>query len=235
MKTIDLTLTLRDGLLSFASHPPIEIKEQSTFENSKHRYQAPSEGFESRMLKFSDHSGTHIDAPLHFIRGGQSTAEMELEKTMGPALVLDISDFKGPQEAVTAAMLEKAEAEQGLQVTTGDIVLVRTRKGQWGDDGFFEEYAFEKSAGEWLVSRGIKLIGLDLPNIDINHNMTREVHMDVLGANIYIVENLVNLEQLPRNKRFQFLALPLKLSNSTASPVRAIALVDEEPAGDQNG
>ena len=72
----------------------------------------------------------------------------------------------------------------------------------------------------------MKVVGLDLPNIDINDNMKREVHLEVLGANIYIVENLVNLDRLPKDRSFQFFAIPLKLKNATASPVRAIALVD---------
>lgn len=226
MKVIDLSLTMYDGLRSYASHPPIQIQEQSTFENSKDRYIAPCEGFESRMLKFSDHSGTHIDAPLHFIRDGESTAEMQLQRTFGQAKLLDVSDFKKPQESVTAQMLEKAETMQGLSISEGDIVLVRTRKGEWGDDGFFDEHSFDKSTGQWFVDKQVKMIGLDLPNIDVNDNMKRDVHLNVLSKNIYIVENLVNLEKLPLHDSFQFFALPLKLKNATASPVRAIAILN---------
>ena len=104
MPIIDLSLEIYDGLQTFKSHPAISIKEESTFENSRHRYIEPCHGFESRMLKFSDHSGTHIDAPLHFIKGGESTSEMSLEKTMGKAYMLDVSDFKKPDEPVTAEM-----------------------------------------------------------------------------------------------------------------------------------
>src|SRR5699024_11990154 len=60
------------------------------------------------------------------------------------------------------------------------------------------EKSFAKSAGEWLTERQVKMVGLDLPNIDVNDNMKREVHLEVLGNNIYIIENLVNLEQLPK-------------------------------------
>ncbi|WP_197046617.1 cyclase family protein [Oceanobacillus salinisoli] len=227
MKIIDLTLEMYDGLQSFKSHPVIEIKKQSTFENSKDRYEWPCKGFESRLITFSDHSGTHIDAPLHFIEGGESTSEMDLEKTFGEALLLDVSDFKDPNEPVTSEMLDRAEEEQGIRVEKGDIVLIRARKGQWGDTSFFQEKAFAKSAGEWLTSKKIKSVGIDLANIDVNENMKREVHLEVLGKNIYIVENLVNLNQLPNNKRFQFVALPLKLKDGTASPVRAVAYVNE--------
>jgi arylformamidase len=226
MKIIDLTLEIYDGLQSFASHPPIQIKEQSTFENSKHRYIPPCQGFESRLLSFSDHSGTHIDAPLHFIEGGESTSEMTVKKTTGLAIMLDVSDYKAPDESVTSEMLEKAEQEQGINVQKNDIVLIRTRKGTWGDEGFFYENSLAISAGEWLASKKVKTVGLDLPNIDVNDNMKREVHLELLGKNIYIVENLVNLDKLPKQSRFQFFALPLKLRNATASPVRAVAFVE---------
>ncbi|MEY9973323.1 arylformamidase [Lysinibacillus sp. RC46] len=226
MKIIDLTLEIYDGLVSYTSHPPIAIQEESTFENSGHRYVAPCEGFESRFLRMSDHSGTHIDAPIHFIRGGESTAEMDLTKTYGEAVLLDVSSFKDPYEPVTAEMLKNAEQRQGITVQRGDIVLVRTRTANWGEGDFFAEYAFATCAGDWLLEKQVKCIGLDLANIDVHDSMKREVHLKLLSVPIYIVENLVNLEQLPLSGRFTFMALPLKLKNSTASPVRAIAFIE---------
>ncbi|MET0960887.1 MAG: cyclase family protein, partial [Psychrobacillus psychrotolerans] len=182
MKLIDLSLEIYDGLRSYTSHPPIAIAEESTFENSGHRYVAPCEGFESRMLKMSDHSGTHIDAPLHFMRDGESTAEMDLSKTHGEAVLLDVSDFKDPFHAVTREMLEDAEKRQGIIVQPNDIVLTRTRKLAWGEGSFYEEHAFAPSAGDWLVEKQVKCIGLDLANIDIHDNMMREVHLKLLSV-----------------------------------------------------
>lgn len=225
MKLIDLSVTLYDGLKTYQSHPSIGIKDVSTFENSKDKFIAPCEGFESRMLEFSDHSGTHIDAPLHFIRNGESASEMNLENTFGDAVVLDVSDNKKPFESVTSEMLMLAEQKQGIHIKPNQCVLVKTRKEKWGEGSFFKEHAFDKSAGQWLISKGVKLIGLDLPNIDVHDNMQREVHMDVLSKKIYIVENLVNLDKLPLHTHFKFFALPLKLQNATGSPVRAIAII----------
>lgn len=226
MKIIDLTLELYNGLRSFESHPPVKIEEQSTFATSKHRYEPPCNGFESRLITFSDHSGTHIDAPLHFIEGGQAANEMSLENTCGEAVLLDVSDLKSNDEPVTGDMLEKAEKTQNITVEENDIVLVKTHKLTWGKEGFHDIKTFHISAGEWLNLKKIKLVGIDLPNIDINENMKREVHLKLLGNNIYIVENLVNMDQLPKNKRFYFQALPLKLKNATASPVRAVAFIE---------
>lgn len=226
MKIIDLTLEIYDGLKSYLSHPPIVIRPESTFENSGHRYVAPCEGFESRFLEMSDHSGTHIDAPLHFIRESQSTAEMDLTRCYGDAVYLDVTPFKQSKDEVTYEMLEKAVVAQNIEVKPNDIVLVRTRTGNWGEDGFFEEGAFAASAGDWLIEKQVKCVGLDLANIDTHDNMAREVHMKILPVPIYIVENLVNLDQLPKDQHFTFSALPLKLKNSTASPVRAVAIIN---------
>lgn len=227
MKIIDLSVELFDGMISYTSHPPIVIREESTFANSGHRYQPPCEGFESRFLEMSDHSGTHIDAPIHFIREGQTVSEMDLSQCMGRAVLLDVSDFKAKDEPVSIDMLNRAEQQQHIVVESQDIVLIRTRKGQWGDATFFEEAAFAPETGQWFVDKQIKAVGLDLANIDINDNMNRDVHMKILKLPIYIVENLTNLDQLPLNKKFHFQAVPLKLKNATASPVRALAFLEE--------
>lgn len=225
MKIIDLSLEIYDGLQSYSSHPKIEIKPDSTFENSRHRYIGEADGFESRMLKMSDHSGTHIDAPIHFIANGQTTSEMALENCFGEALLIDVSALKKADEAVTNKMLDEALEEQGMIIKPGDIVLVRTRTLEWGEGNFFEEASFHPEVGDWLVEHSVKCVGLDLPNIDVPANMGRDVHMKILPKNMYIIENLVSLEKLPLNKRFHFIALPLKLKNATASPVRAVAFI----------
>jgi arylformamidase len=228
MKIIDLTLELHDGLITYAGHPPIQIKEQSTFESSKKRYIHPCEGFESRLISFSDHSGTHVDAPLHFIKGGDSAENIPVEKMFGEALILDVSNLKRPDEPVTKELLEEAEQKQGVYVEKDDIVLIRIWSKKWGDEGFFEALALDESAGKWLADKKVRVVGLDLPNVDVNHNMHRGVHLDLLGNHIYIVENLINLDQLPNHSRFMFFALPLKLKNATASPVRAVAVLDAQ-------
>ncbi len=228
MRLIDLTLELYDGIQTYRSHPPIAIKEQSTFLSSGERYIEPCEGFESRMISFPDHSGTHVDAPLHFIRNGASTEKMQIEKLLGSALLLDVSNMKRPDEPVTKEMLEQAERDQGLYVEEGDIVLVRTWKGEWGAEGFFDAEAFASCAGKWLAEKKINVIGLDLPNIDQNSNMKREVHMELLAQNIYIVENLVHLDQVPTHSRFVFMGMPLKLRDATASPIRALVVLDAQ-------
>jgi len=228
MNYIDLTLELYDGLTTYKSHPPISIKPSATFESTGHRYEPPCLGFRSSMISFSDHSGTHVDAPSHFMKDGISAEAMDVSKLLGSALVLDVTPWKMPEQPVTADMLAEAEKTQGLYVEEGDIVLIRTWRGEWGEDGFFEAKALEASAGKWLAERNIGVVGLDLPNIDVHDNMKREVHLELLDKGIYIVENLVNLDKLPKLSRFIFMGMPLKLRGATASPIRALAILDAQ-------
>lgn len=228
MNYIDLTLELHDGLVTYQSHPPISIKPSSTFESSGHRYIPPCIGFQSSMIAFSDHSGTHVDAPSHFLKDGGSVESMDIRKLLGNGLLLDVTPWKNPDEPVTAEMLKEAERTQGLYVEKGDIVLIRTWKGQWGEEGFFEAKALDASAGHWLAEKEIHVVGLDLPNIDIHDNMKREVHLALLSKEICIVENLVNLDKVPKHSRFIFMGMPLKLRGATASPIRALVILDAQ-------
>lgn len=227
MQIIDLTLELKHGLKTYASHPAIEIQDSATFESTKNRYVPPCSGFSSKFLCLSDHSGTHVDAPNHFVEGGDSVDRIPVTKLMGSALMLDCSQ-KHPSELVTAKMLEEAEERQGLFVEAGDIVLVRTYSGTWGDEDFFNAQSFSECAGDWFAEKGVAVIGLDLPNADETHNMARPVHMTLLPKNIYIIENLCSLDKLPKHSRFTFFATPLRIKDATASPIRALAILDAQ-------
>lgn len=224
MQIIDLSLLVRDGLQSYSSHPPIRIKPHNTFEETAPRYTPPCQGFSSKMISISDHGGTHVDAPLHFVPGGASITEQPLERHIGPGVLLDVSS-KPTSQPVTAAMLEEAERGAGLRVAQGDIVLIRCWPGQWGEAGFFDAAALAEDAADWLLARKVRAVGLDLANVDNGWDMARPVHMKLLPAGIPIYENLCNLDKLP--SRFVFIGLPLRLEGATASPVRAVALVGD--------
>lgn len=228
MHYVDLTLEIRDGLQTYKSHPPIKIEDSATFENTKHLYVPPCCGFGSKKMELSDHAGTHIDAPNHFIKNGQSVDEIPIENILGSAIMLDCSHMKKHHETVTADMLERAEREQGLYVEKGDIVFVRTYTGTWGDEEFWNARSFAACAGEWFARKEVSVIGLDLANADEQENMGRPVHMALLSRNIYIIENLIHLDKLPRHDRFTFMTAPLKLKGATASPIRALAFIDKQ-------
>lgn len=227
MKIIDLTLEMKDGMSFHPSHPPLQLVEQSTFENSGHRYISPCEGFESRKILMSDHSGTHIDAPLHFIKEGPSASEMNLDRTIGQAVVLDVSPYKKTNEPVSLEMLQKAELKQKVDWSSIQILLLKTTKCVWGTDEYFKTESLAEEVIPWILDKNLKLLGIDLGNIDCDSNMKRSVHLSLLSNDIYIVENLVNLESLLPYEDIVFVGTPLKIRNATGSPIRAFAMVGD--------
>jgi len=231
-RIVDLTLPLTHGLRTWDVKPPFTILpylNAATF----------AMGFSTKLLILEDHTGTHVDAPIHFYDGelrtpkGRTIAEVALEKLVGDAVVLDVSS-KRANEPVDAAMLERAAREQQVEVRKGDIVLVRFWAHDWAKptmEAFLAARGLTKDACEWLLARGAKCVGVDHPNLEgavseANGNVDCPGHVLLLHPDreVPIVENLVGLGALAR-QRFTFFALPLRMEGATGSPVRAIALV----------
>jgi kynurenine formamidase len=221
LKIVDLTLPLPPGLKTNPTHPETIITDHVTHWFTAPRYQSPCKGYASKLLLICDHIGTHLDAPLHFIPEGKSMDAVPLENTLGEAIFLDLSD-KPADQPVTVEIMEKKLAAKGEQIKPGDIVLLRTWPGKWGD-AIFKAAGISWPAAKWLCARKIKSVGLDLPNADTGGDMQRPCHMELLGNEIGIIENLVNLDKLTKT-RFFFIGLPLHFIGLTASPIRAIAV-----------
>ena len=229
-RIVELGLRLTEGLKTWDVKPPFTMlpcMDAATFRL----------GFSTKLLIMEDHCGTHVDSPFHFYDGefrtprGRTIDEVPLERFMGEAVLIDVS-FKAPTEPVDRALLDAAARDQGVQVTRGDILLVRTWAKSWGEPmaEFLGARALTADACEWLLERGVKLVGLDLPNLEgalsqDYGNMDAPGHVLLLhpGREVLIVENLVNLGEI-RAKRFEFYALPLHVKGATGSPVRAMAL-----------
>jgi len=222
MKIVDLTVPLYDGLQSFAAHPKVTIYDYVTHAFSAPRYILPAKGFATKLVVISDHCGTHLDAPFHFVPEGKTIDEVALEDTLGEAVLIDVSDRPLDQN-ITADMLEKRLKETNTEIKEGDIVLVRGWPKAWNEHGFHEAAALDISAAKWLSAKKIKSVGLDLPNADTTADMRRPVHMELLTKNIGIMENIANLDKLTKT-RFFFIGTPLLVQGLTGSPIRALAI-----------
>jgi kynurenine formamidase len=222
LKIVDLSVLLYDGLVSFPTHPKVVMMDHITHEFSKPRYQAPCEGYASKTILMSDHSGTHLDAPYHFFKDGLTVENIPIEATLGNAVLIDASD-KDPNEPVTKEMIETIVEKEQLEIKENDIILFRCWSGEWNAEGFHHCKSLAPSVAEWVLEKKIKAIGLDLPNADMNDNMQRTVHLELLSRNIFIMENIVNLEKLSK-KQFYFIGTPLNLKGLTGSPIRALAV-----------
>jgi kynurenine formamidase len=168
------------------------------------------------------HAGTHVDAPIHVDPKGRSIEELPLESFVGPGAVISIEKKGG--EAVTANDLQAL----GLAVSAGDIVMLHT-----GWDEKFEgpEYNLHPylsaDAADWLVSRGVKLFGLDCITVDLPTPLRRKgfdfpVHRTLLGNGVLIAENLVNLGRIV-GKKTRIMAFPLSVRGSDAGHARIVA------------
>ena len=181
-------------------------------------------------LTMSEHTGTHMDAPLHFISEGPvhyGTDEIPLDRLAGRAATIEATDL-GAGDLLSTGRVEAWEEERG-PIEAGDRVLIRygwDRRWATGPEGrrFLEDWpGLSREAAEYLVGKGVSLVGCDTLAIDAAVSTENPAHYALLGAEVYIVENLKNLDRLP--PFCLFLALPLKIRGGSGSPVRAVALV----------
>jgi len=208
----DLTITLSEQTLPFL---PSGDPHMVWTHRADHSF-APCQVSLAVMVT---HLGTHIDAPLHFIPGGKTTAQIDLSRYCGKACCIAATDFPHQGEYDIAADLEK---NAGL-IEKGDILIVYTGYEKLvGTPEYFEFTEFAENTGALLESYGIVGIGFDSPTIA----QTKPTHQEVLGRDIGIIESLVNLEPLI-GKRFWFSAVPLKFEDGDGSPVRAYAVTED--------
>jgi kynurenine formamidase len=171
-----------------------------------------------------------MDAPLHFIPEGPAhygTDEIPLDRLAGRAATIVATDL-GADDLLEVKRIETWEAEHG-PIGAGDRVLIRygwDRRWTTGPEGrrFLESWpGLSGEAAEYLVDRGVSVVGCDTLAIDATISTENPAHYALLGNEVYVVENLNNLDRLP--PFCLFLALPLKLRGGSGSPVRAVALV----------
>jgi kynurenine formamidase len=232
-RIVDLGLELTNGLRTWDVKPPFTCLPYMTARTF-------TLGFSTKLLVMEDHTGTHVDAPIHFYDGefrqprGKTIAQVSLDKLIGEAVLIDASD-KDPSEPVSRSLLEERARDQRVEIRRGDIVLVRFWPKPWGEpmDEFLAARGLSLDACEWLLEKGVKAVGVDHPNLEGRlakdlGNLEAPGHLLFLhpSREIPIIENLVNLHNIGRT-RFHFTTLPLKMAEGTGSPTRAIALVED--------
>ena len=162
------------------------------------------------------HVGTHGDAPFHLDPTGDTIDQVDLSRCLGPACLISLEDFPAG-EPICVAHLKPMEAE----IRKAPRVLIRTGwDKRLRESDYFERHPWiSPEAAKYLVQLGVLTVGLDFPSVDYHPYST---HFELLGARVFIVENLKGLDRLPL-KDFTFCALPLKLRGRDGSPVRAVA------------
>jgi arylformamidase len=202
---IDVSVTVRHGMPHWPDNPPIVM-------------QRPMEIVRGHACNLSHlamgvHTGTHVDAPVHFIHQAAGVDEMPLAATMGLARVIEITD---PRE-ITAGEL------RGHSLQAGERVLFRTSNSPrcWQADGFVEDFVYIcEQAAEHLADIRVRTVGVDYLSVGGYRADGAKIHRILLSAGIWIIEGL-DLSAVGPG-RYEMICLPVKLHGSDGAPARAL-------------
>jgi kynurenine formamidase len=221
----DLTHVFTEGFPVFTFDPPTR-RTLVTIEDG---------GFYSQEWTFGEHSGTHTDAPGHFIPGGRFTPELELRELIVPVVVIDISKraASNPDAAVRPKDLERHEKRYGRIPRRAAVFMYSGWESRVDDpqayknpdaEGQYHFPGWSIEAAEWLLeNRRISAIGVDTMSLDIGASTTFDVHLTVLGADKYGVENLANLKRIPPSGARVFVGV-IPWQKGSGGPCRAVAV-----------
>jgi arylformamidase len=189
----------------YPGNPPVEIELQ----------QSMAKGGSSNVssLKFGSHTATHVDAPLHMVQGAASVDQISLDVLMGPATVLAFGDD---------VMSVTAEALRAANIGNAERVLLKTRNSAFIRSGTFQkDYTYLAPDGaEYLVSSGVKLVGIDYLSIEQFHSGHHRTHTTLLSSGVVILEG-VDLSAVSPG-RYELRCLPLSMPGLDGAPARAV-------------
>ncbi|OEU71447.1 MAG: cyclase [Desulfovibrio sp. S3730MH75] len=220
-RIVDLTMPIHEGMQTFPTHwhPFVEVTQLG-----RHGI----ENRETRKVVLGTHTGTHIDAPRHFVPDGITVDEIPLEQINGVACLLDFSKLPA-RASVDAEMLKVVS--KGASV---ERILIRfDGEKRLGTMAYYEEQPWlTDCAARWLVENGCKLIGLDvaMPDNPVNGRDSSNDspnHKIFLENGTIILEYLINLSQI-QAETFDIIVAPLKLKGGDGAPARCFAIIEDE-------
>ncbi len=207
MEIFDITLPVSPGQIVWPGDPKVELERVASMDEGAHANVS--------RLALSVHTGTHVDAPHHFLNDGRTVESLPLDVLVGPGLVVRIQD---DVELITADILAAAGIPDG-----SERLLFKTRNSklwQAGARDFFPGFtSLPVEGADWLVEHGVRLVGIDYLSISPYKN-SEPTHRALLTAGIVILEG-VDLSRVEPG-RYDLYCLPLKLAGSDGAPARAI-------------
>ncbi|EJP19190.1 putative cyclase [Peptostreptococcaceae bacterium AS15] len=204
MRIHDVTRLISEDMTVYKDRENKKIKRTVVADYEKSDY------YESRM-DMDMHCGTHIDAPLHMLKGGDTIEKYDLSKFIGDCKVFDLTDV---DEAIRKKDIEN------LDIQKDDIVIFKTKNSF--DQGYNPKFVYiEEDAAMYLSEKGIKTVGIDAMSIE-RDKKEHPSHKIILGANIGVIEDLY-LKDVSEGQYF-LSALPLNIRGSEASPIRAVLI-----------
>jgi arylformamidase len=208
MSWLDLSVPVRNGMVHWPGDPEFHI-------NRVHDY-ANGDGLVLSHIDLGVHTGTHMDAPLHFVPGGATIDQIPLDATVGPARVIEIAD----PESVKPAELEAANIQPGERI----LLKTANSNSRWNTDEFQKDFVYiSREGAAYLASIPIRAVGVDYLSVGGFYKDGPETHRALLGAGVWVMEGL-NLAALTAGPH-DLICLPLKLMGAEGAPARAIARV----------
>lgn len=208
MTIYDITLTITPTLPVWPGDPAVRLSQPSHLERG--------DICTITRLDIGAHTGTHLDAPAHFIRGGAAVETLDLNVLIGPALVVDARG----RGHLTAEDFEALAIPPGVQ-----RLLLRTDNSaiwQRGQTAFAEDFvAIDPSGARWLVQQGVRLVGMDYLSVAPFDDGV-PTHQILLGAGVIAVEGL-DLSAIEPGE-YQLVCLPMKIGGSDGAPCRAVLI-----------
>ena len=233
-KIVDLTYTFDENTIYWPTDRHFEWNQTSAAITPGGYWYA------SATYGASEHGGTHLDSPVHFAQGKLTSDQIPVSRFVGPAVVVDIREACAADRDYQLAPrdIRAWEKSHGV-VPAGSIVLVRTGWGQYWPDkkrylgsdtpGNASNLHFpgiSEDAARLLVRRKVDGVGIDTASLDHGPSRRFLAHQVLNGANIYGLENVAHLEQLPATGA-TVIALPMKIKNGTGGPARIIAILPD--------
>jgi arylformamidase len=207
MAIYDVTVSIRAAMPIYEGDPPVRIEAASSL--------ASGDSANVSFLHFGAHTGTHVDAPAHFIEGAAKIDSLPLDVLIGPARVVQVPDDRSE---IDSQFLSTCDLENARRI------VFRTRNSEfWAGKGFRKDFThLLPEAAEMLVQRGVKLVGIDYLSIEKFHSGHHRTHIALLSRGVVIVEGL-NLSGVPAGD-YELICLPLKIAEGAGdgAPARVV-------------
>jgi arylformamidase len=213
-KAVDLTNDLDNGMPVYPGDPEVSFEPEKTLEK---------DGVNVSKISMGSHTGTHMDAPRHFITGAERIDEIPVSKLVGEAIVVDMSS-KPIGSGISAQDLKQPLERK---VREGDFVLCYTGcSDRWGDPKLNSNFTYLAPDGAaYLVSKKIRAFGIDFLSVERFGEPSAPTHKELLSNGIFIIESLSKELKQFCGKRIFFISLPIKLHTlGDGAPARAIAV-----------
>ena len=209
MRIYDVSVPLSAATPTYPGDPGIDIKNWLTLANG--------DAANVSLISFGLHSGTHVDAPAHFIEGGARVESLPLESLVGKAEVVEVPD--------DVRVIEESFVRSSLREGSQRILFKTRNSAFWSNQqtGFREDYTYlDPKAARRLVEAGVKLVGIDYLSVEQFNSTKFETHHALLSHNVVILEGL-DLREVPAGQ-YELICLPLRIAGGSGdgAPARVI-------------